>query len=82
VIEAFQATRAPSGSDIKLEIIAERLRLGLPLFHDEDRTPDSVGDGDEDCTGIRPGGEGVPQRGAIRKQIRESVARRGVKKKT
>lgn len=33
----FQPTAAPAGSPEKLEILAERVRQGQPLWHDEDR---------------------------------------------
>ncbi len=33
----FTATDAPAGSKAKLEILAERVRKGLPLWHPEDR---------------------------------------------
>lgn len=36
--EAFVATDAPAGSRAKLDILAERVMLGLPLWHPEDRT--------------------------------------------
>jgi hypothetical protein len=32
----YDATRAMPGTDEKLEILAERLRLGLPLWHPAD----------------------------------------------
>ena len=34
----FNATRAMPGTDEKLEILAERVRSGLPLWHGSDRT--------------------------------------------
>lgn len=34
---SFQPTTAPAGSAEKLEILAERVRQGHPLWHDEDR---------------------------------------------
>jgi hypothetical protein len=34
----FLATRAMPGTDEKLEILAERVRAGLPLWHGKDRT--------------------------------------------
>jgi len=34
----FRATQAPAGSREKLEIMAERVRMGQPLWHDEDRS--------------------------------------------
>lgn len=33
----FGATDAPAGSQTKLDILAERVRKGLPLWHPEDR---------------------------------------------
>ena len=33
----FSSTDAEPGSSEKLEILAERIRLGLPLWHPEDR---------------------------------------------
>ncbi|MEM9351967.1 MAG: hypothetical protein AAGA92_03060 [Planctomycetota bacterium] len=33
----FRSTRALPGSDEKLEILASRVRAGLPLWHNEDR---------------------------------------------
>ena len=35
--EAFDATTALPGSDRKLEVLAERIQSGLPLWHPEDR---------------------------------------------
>lgn len=35
--EEFQPTNAPAGSPEKLEILAERVRSGHPLWHGEDR---------------------------------------------
>ncbi len=40
--DEFLATEAPAGSPEKLDIMAERIRRGLPLWHDEDR-PDYSG---------------------------------------
>jgi hypothetical protein len=40
----FQSTRAMPGTDEKLQVLAERVRAGLPLWHGEDRT-----DWDEDA---------------------------------
>jgi len=37
VDDGFQPTTAPAGSREKLDILAERVRLGYPLWHDEDR---------------------------------------------
>jgi hypothetical protein len=34
----FRATRAMPGTDEKLEVLAERVRAGLPLWHGNDRT--------------------------------------------
>jgi hypothetical protein len=34
----FVATDAPAGSRAKIEILAERVQRGLPLWHPEDRT--------------------------------------------
>jgi hypothetical protein len=33
----FQATGAMPGTDAKLSVLAERVRLGLPLWHPSDR---------------------------------------------
>jgi hypothetical protein len=33
----FDSTKAMPGTDEKLEVMAERLRLGLPLWHPRDR---------------------------------------------
>ncbi len=33
----FQPTDAPAGSQAKLEVLAERIRLGQPLWHKDDR---------------------------------------------
>jgi hypothetical protein len=35
--EEFCATDAPAGSSAKINILAERVRKGLPLWHDDDR---------------------------------------------
>lgn len=35
--EEFQPTAAPAGSPEKLELLAERVRQGHPLWHEEDR---------------------------------------------
>ncbi|TWT38244.1 hypothetical protein KOR34_32130 [Posidoniimonas corsicana] len=35
--DEFIPTTAPAGSDEKLEILAERIRQGHPLWHEEDR---------------------------------------------
>lgn len=34
----FDATRAMPGTDEKLEVLAARVRAGLPLWHGRDRT--------------------------------------------
>jgi hypothetical protein len=34
----FQATRAIPGTQEKLQILAERARAGLPLWHERDRS--------------------------------------------
>jgi hypothetical protein len=34
----FNSTRAMPGTDEKLEVLAERVRAGLPLWHGLDRT--------------------------------------------
>ena len=34
----FDATRAMPGTDEKLEVLAQRVRAGLPLWHGRDRT--------------------------------------------
>lgn len=33
----FRPTQAPAGTRDKLDVLAERVRLGLPLWHTEDR---------------------------------------------
>ncbi len=33
----FGSTQAPAGSREKLEVMADRVRLGQPLWHDSDR---------------------------------------------
>jgi len=35
--EQFKPTAAAAGSPDKIEILAERVRLGQPLWHEEDR---------------------------------------------
>ena len=35
--DGFESTNALPGSDQKLEILAERIQAGLPLWHPEDR---------------------------------------------
>jgi hypothetical protein len=42
VTREFKATDAPAGSVEKLEILARRIEMGLPLWHPEDR-PDYSG---------------------------------------
>ena len=37
VTEDFRPTDAPAGSPAKLEVLSERIRCGLPLWHPEDR---------------------------------------------
>jgi len=37
VNDEFVATDAPAGSRAKIDILAERIRKGLPLWHPEDR---------------------------------------------
>lgn len=36
--ESFCATDAPAGSRSKIEVLAERVQRGEPLWHPEDRT--------------------------------------------
>jgi hypothetical protein len=36
--ERFDATQAMPGTDEKLEVLAERVKAGLPLWHGCDRT--------------------------------------------
>jgi len=38
VSEEFSPTEAPAGSPEKLEVMAERIAMGLPLWHPEDRS--------------------------------------------
>jgi len=40
--EEFSATEAPAGSSEKLDVLAARVREGLPLWHHDDR-PDYSG---------------------------------------
>jgi hypothetical protein len=40
------STKALPGSDEKLDILAERIKKGLPLWHPEDRRTYDDGDGD------------------------------------
>jgi len=35
--EEFKATQAPAGTREKLDVLAERVRSGQPLWHDDDR---------------------------------------------
>jgi hypothetical protein len=35
--QTFDATRALPGTEQKLEVLAQRVRQGLPLWHDADR---------------------------------------------
>jgi len=35
--EGFKATQAPAGTREKLEVLADRVRRGQPLWHDDDR---------------------------------------------
>ena len=42
--EQYSATPAMPGSDSKLEVLAERLAQGLPLWHPEDRQTYDDGD--------------------------------------
>lgn len=37
VVNNFDSTSALPGTDKKLEVLAERIRNGLPLWHPEDR---------------------------------------------
>jgi hypothetical protein len=38
VDEDFKATQAPAGSREKLDVLADRVRMGQPLWHEEDRS--------------------------------------------
>ena len=38
VSDEFSETDAPAGSNEKIRILAERVRRGMPLWHDEDRS--------------------------------------------
>ena len=49
--EEFRPTDAPAGSSAKISVLAERVRKGLPLWHDEDRCDYSGLTG-----GVRPRG--------------------------
>lgn len=35
--DQFSATEAPAGSRLKIDVLAERVRRGLPLWHPSDR---------------------------------------------
>ena len=35
--DEFEATDAPAGSDEKIEILRQRVALGMPLWHNSDR---------------------------------------------
>lgn len=35
--DQFQPTTAPAGSAQKLEVLAQRIAMGMPLWHPEDR---------------------------------------------
>lgn len=37
VTDDFAATDAPAGSRAKIDVLAERIRRGVPLWHPEDR---------------------------------------------
>ncbi len=36
--DTYRATDAPAGSHEKLDVMAERIRMGVPLWHDDDRS--------------------------------------------
>ena len=36
--DEFNSTEAPAGSQKKLQVLAERVKQGLPLWHDDDRS--------------------------------------------
>ena len=36
--EDHRGTDAPAGSHEKLDVMAERIRMGVPLWHDDDRS--------------------------------------------
>ena len=38
VTDEFVATSAPAGSTEKLDVMARRIRLGVPLWHPDDRS--------------------------------------------
>lgn len=44
----FDSTSALPGSDQKLEILAQRIRAGLPLWHPEDRLTYAINPDDDD----------------------------------
>jgi len=41
--EEFVPTRAPAGSREKIDILAERIQRGMPLWHPEDSTDTPAG---------------------------------------
>ena len=45
--EDFESTSALPGSDKKLEVLADRIRSGLPLWHPEDRLTYSLNTDEE-----------------------------------
>ena len=48
VTNEFDSTEALPGSDQKLEILAERIRSGLPLWHPDDRLSYGLHEEDEE----------------------------------
>ena len=46
--DGFDSTKALPGSDQKLEVLAQRIRSGLPLWHPDDRLTYSVHPDDEE----------------------------------
>jgi hypothetical protein len=36
--ESFSPTEAPAGSSRKIEVLARRIEMGLPLWHPDDRS--------------------------------------------
>jgi hypothetical protein len=40
--DGFESTEAPAGSNDKLQVLAARIKAGLPLWHHDDR-PDYSG---------------------------------------
>lgn len=46
--ENYDSTTALPGSDQKLEVLAERIQSGLPLWHPEDRLTYSIMTDDEE----------------------------------